>query len=97
MSSNKVLKQSILILITIAAVFVICFTAVPSYAGTSDVVYYDTEKEAVKELREHMKQREKTITVGLKGSIDQEGLEKIIGRIFVRLQLIPANPTKEIT
>ena len=82
MSSNKVLKQSILILITIAAVFVICFTAVPSYAGTSDVVYYDTEKEAVKELHEHMKQREKTITIGLKGSIDQKGLEKIIGRIF---------------
>lgn len=64
------------------AVMAICIAAVPSFAEMSDAEYHDTEKEAVKELREHMKQREETVTIGLMGSVDQEGLQEIIGRLI---------------
>jgi len=53
----------------------------PSFAETSDVVYHKTEKEAAEDLRSHMKQREETVTIGLMGSIDQKGLQAIIGRL----------------
>ena len=60
----------------------ICFAAVPSFAGTSDVVYYESEEEAVEALRGHMKQREENVTIGLMGSTDQEGLHDLIGRFI---------------
>lgn len=82
MGLNKILKRTILILATAAAALAISLAAVPSYAETSDVVYHDTEEEAVTELRGHMKQREENVTIGLKGSIDQEGLQAIIGRLI---------------
>ena len=79
---NTILKRTILITVVSAAVFAISFAAVPSYAESSEVVYHETEKEAVTELREHMKQREETVTIGLMGDIDQKGLQEIIGRLI---------------
>ena len=64
------------------AAIVICFAAIPSFAGSSDVVYYETEDEAAAELREHMKQREESVTIGLKGRVDQEGLEELLGSLI---------------
>ncbi len=71
-----------MILIAAAAALVIYFAAVPSYAESSDVTYHENEKEAVEDLRNHMKQREETVTIGLIGSIDQKGLQEIIGRLI---------------
>ena len=70
----------------LAFVIMICsagmfFVAVPSFAESSDVIYHETEEEAAEELRGHMKQREETVTIGLMGSKDQEGLQEIIGKL----------------
>lgn len=74
--------RSILVLIISAAAIVFCFAATPSFADSSEIVYYETEEEAAAELREHMTQREEKVTIGLKGRVDQEGLEKTIGRLM---------------
>ena len=74
--------RSILVLIIAAAAIVMCFAAGPSFADSSETVYYETEDEAAAELREHLKQREKSVTIGLKGRVDQEGLEELIGSLM---------------
>ena len=76
----------------IAAAFVVYFAAVPSCAETSDIVYHETEKEAVAELRESMRQREESVTIGLMGNIDQEGLQEIIGRLVEKATAHTGNP-----
>lgn len=79
---NTILKRTILTIVAATVVFAISFAAFPSYAETSDIVYHESEKEAVTELREHMKRREETVTIGLMGSVDQKGLQEIIGRLI---------------
>ena len=81
---NKRLPEHLIsmLIITVAAALIICFAAASSYARTADIVYYDTEEEAVAELRGLMKQRAEKVTIGLKGSTDQEGLQETIGRLI---------------
>ena len=81
---NKRLPVNLIsmLIITVAAALIICFAAASSYARTADIVYYDTEEEAVAELRGLMKQRAEKVTIGLKGSTDQEGLQETIGRLI---------------
>lgn len=81
---GKRLIRSILVLIISAAAILFCFAATPSFAISSDTVYCETEDEAAAELREQMKQRAEnvTVTIGLKGRIDQEDLEKLIGNLI---------------
>ena len=67
--------------ISILALMIMICSAGPSFAETSDITYFDNEKEAAEELRELMKQREETVTIGLMGSTDQDGLQEIIGKL----------------
>lgn len=66
---------------TAGPVFAVSEETDPSFAEAGDIVCHDTEVEAAAELREHMKQRDTEVTIGIKGSTDQEGLQKIIGRL----------------
>ena len=58
------------------------FAAAPYRVASQDITYHDTELEASAELRENMKDRKSTVTVGIKGKTDQEGLQQIIGRLI---------------
>ena len=49
--------------ISILALIIMICSAGPSFAETSDVVYYESEAEAVEALRGHMKQREETVKI----------------------------------
>lgn len=81
---DKKLILSILTVTIAVAALVMCFAAVPAFADSSDTVYCETEEEAAAELREHMKQRDEnvTVTVELKDHVNQEDLEKLIGRLI---------------
>ena len=68
-------------LISILALLVMICSAGPSFAENSDTIYHDTEEEAVAELREHMRQRDESFTLGMKGKVDEEGLRDMIGRL----------------
>ena len=67
--------------ISILALIIMICSAGLSSAETSDITYYDSEKKAAAELREHMRLRDETATIGLMGSVDQKGLQKTIGRL----------------
>ena len=71
-----------MILITAAAALAICFAAATFSAEAEDLTYHENEKEAAAELRESMKQRRTQVMIGIKGSTDQEGLQKSIGRVI---------------
>ncbi len=47
-----------------------------------DVVYQEDPEDAVAMLREGMKQRKETVTVGVMGSTDEDGLKKVIGQML---------------
>ena len=68
--------------ISILLLFIMICSAGPSFADSSDIVYHENEEEAVTELRESMKQREKTVTIGLKGRFDEDSLQELIGRLI---------------
>lgn len=75
------LKRILILLLTAAAAIAFSFAAAPSFAEDGDITYHETELKAAEELREHMRQRETKVTIGIKGSTDQDGLKKIIGRL----------------
>lgn len=79
---DRRLIRSILVLIIAVAAFAVCFAVTPSFAASSDVVYHETKDEAAAELREHLKQRDESVTIGLKGRVDQKGLEETIGSLM---------------
>jgi hypothetical protein len=60
----------------------ICLAAMSLNTYAQDVTYYETEIEASAEIREDMKARQSTVTVGIKGKTDQEGLQQIISRLI---------------
>lgn len=82
MADKRSPKKVLSLIITAAAAMVICFAAVPFNAFAQDITYYETEIEASAEIRENMKARKSTVTVGIKGKTDQEGLQQIIGRLI---------------
>ena len=58
-----------------AASFLFCF-------ADDDVIFHDNAEDAVAELREAMKQRKSSVTIGVTGSTDEEGLKKVIGSML---------------
>lgn len=68
-----------LILMILALLFSSLVT-MPVYAD--DVTYHETKEEAAAELREAMKRREETVTIGLMGEADQKVLKKTIGELI---------------
>ena len=69
-------------MITVAAAMSVCFASVPSFAETPELTYHENELGASAELREDMKNRESPVKIGIEGKTDQEGLQKIIGRVL---------------
>jgi transglutaminase-like putative cysteine protease len=67
--------------ISILMLFFLLSSAGPSYAA-QDISYHETEIEASVQLRENMKARKSSTTVGINGKTDQEGLQQIIGRLI---------------
>lgn len=47
-----------------------------------DIVYHDNAEDAVAVLREAMKQRKSSVTIGILGSTDEDGLKQVIGRML---------------
>ena len=74
-------EHLITVLITLAAALAICFAAASLSVQAEEITYHENEKEAAAELREGMKQRKESVTIGVKGTTDQQGLQKAIGRI----------------
>jgi transglutaminase-like putative cysteine protease len=81
MTGNKSSKKVLSLMIAAAAAIAVCF-AVPYNAYAKDTTYHETEIEASSELKESMKERKGTATIGIKGKTDQEGLQQIIGRVI---------------
>ncbi len=69
-------------MITAAAAIAICFVAASSFAEAASITYNETGEEASAELREHMKNREENVTIGIEGETDQDGLKDIIGALI---------------
>lgn len=68
-----------LILMILALLFS-CLVQMPVYAD--DVTYHETKEEAAAELREAMKERKTSVTIGLAGETDQDGLKQTIGDLI---------------
>ncbi|MBR3201750.1 MAG: hypothetical protein IKG17_10530 [Mogibacterium sp.] len=69
-------------LIIAAAALAFCFAAASLSVAAEDLEYHDNEVEASEELRQILKERKSTATIGIKGKTDQEGLQQIIGRLM---------------
>ncbi len=75
------LITAVIMICTAGPVFAESEKADPSFAEAGDITYHETEPEAAAELREHMKRRDVRAVIGIEGSTDQEGLQKVIGRL----------------
>ena len=70
-------------ILTIAAAIAVSFAAASfTSEASSEVTFHETKEEAAAELREGMKDRKETVTVGLLGSTDKEGLKATIGDLM---------------
>ena len=56
--------------------------ALSDRACAEDVTFHESRDEAAAELREAMKNREKTVTVGVIEDVDQDSLKKLIGALI---------------
>lgn len=81
MTKKIKLNRLITVLIAFAAVLAVCI-AVPFSAEASGITYHENEEDAVAELRGDMKQRKTRVTIGIAGSIDEDGLQDVIGRLI---------------
>lgn len=71
-------------LITVAAAAALCLAVTAFYAEAETTEYHDSADDAAAELRGAMKQRKESVTIGLTGSTDQDGLKDAIGNLLER-------------
>ncbi|MBQ6439392.1 MAG: hypothetical protein IJJ06_04530 [Mogibacterium sp.] len=64
-----------------AIIITICSAGL-SYGAVQDLIYHENEIEASSELREDLKKRVSSVTIGIEGKTDQEGLQQIISRLI---------------
>ena len=85
MGQNKKLIRSISFLIIAAALVWMPCSAAPVYAADDDdITYHETGDEAAAALRQAMKERRSSVTIGIIGKTDQEGLKQVIGALLDR-------------
>ena len=83
MRSNGRLIRSILAALIAAAVLWMPAASAAVYAA-EDITYHESGDDAAEALREAMKERRTSVTIGILGKTDKEGLKEVIGALLDR-------------